>query len=260
MQSGEFLYQQNELAVVLVVFALFLIVAEFGFRRGRAVRNSLTDPLRAQLAVLQAAMMGLLGLLLAFSFAMAESRFETRQTLVVDEANAIGTASLRAQLLPEPWRGEVQKLLRNYVDERLAYYEAGTDRKKLDDANARAKEAQKELWAQAVAAAAAAPTPITALFIASLNNVIDLHEKRDAARRNHAPGIVLYLLFFVAIVSMGLAGFGCGLGNRRAAPIILATAVLIALVILVIMDLDRPRRGIIEVNQQSMINLRASLE
>jgi hypothetical protein len=97
------------------------------------------------------------------------------------------------------------------------------------------------------------------LFIGALNDVLDVQAKRDAARRNHVPDIVLYLLFFVGVVSMGLVGFGCGVGNRRHLPITVAVATLIVLVILVIMDLDRPRRGFIEVSQESIIDLRTSL-
>jgi len=98
------------------------------------------------------------------------------------------------------------------------------------------------------------------LFITSLNDVFDLATKRDAARRNHVPEIVLLLLFGVGAVAMGLVGVGTGVAGRRHPALTLSLAVLIALVIMVIMDLDRPRRGLIEVSQQAMVSLRDSLE
>jgi hypothetical protein len=209
---------------------------------------------------MQSAMMVLLALLLAFSFAMAEGRFDTRQQLVVDEANAIGTADLRSQMLTEPYQQEVRKSLRDYVDSRLAYYQAGIDPEKLLETSARTNQLQKDLWAEAMAAADHSVTPVLiALFISSLNDVIDLSAKRDAARRNHVPEIVYFFLFVVAGLSISILGFGTGLGNHRHFYLTTLVAFLVASAILVVMDLDRPRRGIIEVSQQSMVDLRNNL-
>jgi hypothetical protein len=116
MTSHDFLYEQNEFVVILTALAVFLIATEIGFRRGRGIAPGLADQSRSQLSTLQTAMVGLLALLLAFSFAMAESRFEARQRLMVDESNAIGTAYLRSRMLPEPYQSEVAKLLRAYTD------------------------------------------------------------------------------------------------------------------------------------------------
>src|SRR5271156_5184827 len=113
----EFLYQQDEFLITLAALALFIIAIEIGFRRGRAVREGLDDPTKSQLSTLQGAVIGLLALLLAFSFAMAEGRFDARQSLVVEEANAIGTAYLRSQLLPEPYRDEIKNSLRGYLSD-----------------------------------------------------------------------------------------------------------------------------------------------
>jgi len=256
----DFLYQQNEFLIDLAVFILLLLVTEIGFRRGRAITADLAEASKSQLTTIQAAVMGLLALLLAFSFAMAESRFAIRQSLVVEEANAIGTVSLRARLLPEPYNNEVAELLRQYLDTRIAYHETGIDLVKINKAIARTQTEQNELWSRAVAAVKTNPSsPLYALFISSLNDAFDLQAKRTAARENHVPPIVFYLLFFVAAVSMLLVGLGSGVSNRRHLAFTTSVAILISLVILVIMDLDRPRRGIIEVSNESMIVLRNSL-
>lgn len=258
--SGVFLYQQNEFMVVLAAFILLLVATEVGFRRGRAITAGLSDASKSQLSTLQAAVMGVLALLLAFSFAMAESRFENRQHLVVEEANAIGTASLRSQLLPQPYDSEIAKMLRDYLDTRIAWRETGFDPVKINEAIARTQAEQKELWSKAVAAVRTNPgSPLYALFISSLNDAIDLQAKRAAARENHVPPVVFYLLFLVAVMSMILVGLGCGVGDSRHFAFTTTVAILISLVILAIIDLDRPRRGLIEVSQKSMIVLRDSL-
>src|ERR1700720_2050864 len=107
MGLDEFLYHQSEILVVAILFGLLLVATEAGFRRGRVIRGGLEDPATSELTSLQGAMVGLLALLLAFSFAMAESRFETRRQLVLEEANAIGTTYLRSHALAEPYQTKV---------------------------------------------------------------------------------------------------------------------------------------------------------
>jgi hypothetical protein len=261
MPVDEFLYQQSEILVVTVLFGLLLVATEAGFRRGRVIRSGLEDPAKSQLTTLQSAMVGLLALLLAFSFAMAESRFETRRQLVLEEANAVGTTYLRSQALAEPYQTKVAALLREYVADRLKYYTAGIDPEKLDEVNQQTGQLQKELWSQAMDAINKDPHSIPAgLFISSLNEVIDLHMKRDIARQNHVPEAVLFLLFLVAILAMGIVGFGCGIGDWRNPSVTVTMSLIITLVILVIMDLDRPRSGFIRVSQRSMTDLQDSIK
>ena len=261
MAVDEFLYQHSELLVVAVLFGLLLVTTEVGFRRGRVIRASLEDPAKSELATLQGAMVGLLALLLAFSFAMAESRFDTRRQLVLEEANAIGTTYLRSRALAEPYQAKVAKLLQGYIAKRLEYYAAGADQKKLDELDSHTDQLQAQLWLQAMDAVNQDPDSIpVGLFISSLNEVIDLHTKRDIARQNHVPESVLLLLFLVAILAMGIVGFGCGIGDWRNLSVTVTMSLIITLVILVTMDLDRPRRGFIKVSEQSMVKLQNSIQ
>jgi hypothetical protein len=257
---ASFLYEQNEFLVIAVLLALLLIATEIGFRRGRHIRSRVEDLARSQHSTLQAGVMGLLALLLAFTFSMSETRFETRKQLLVDESNAIGTAWLRSRMLPQPYGAEVAQLTRDYVDTRLDYYNTILNEEKLDAANLKSRQLRTELWSQATAAAAKNPQPVPAgMFISSLNDVFEVGAKRDAARDNHVPQPVLLFLFFVTILVVGLLGFGCGLGGHRNLSATATVCVLIALVIMVIMDLDRPRRGLITISQKPMLELRASL-
>jgi hypothetical protein len=261
MAVDEFLYQRSELLVVAALFGLLLVATELGFRHGRVIRASLEDPAKSELSTLQGAMIGLLALLLAFSFAMAESRFDTRRQLVIAEANVIGATYLRSKALAESYQVKVAKLLQDYVANRLEYYAAGMEQKNLDEVNNQTDQLQTQLWSQAIDAANKDPHSIPAgMFISSLNEVIDLRTKRDIARQNHVPESVLLLLFFVAILAMGIVGFGCGIGDWRNLSVTVTMSLIITLVILVTMDLDRPRRGLIRVSDQSMVNLQNSIK
>ena len=253
MLPTDFLYQFDQRAIGLGLLVMLMLATELGFRRGRAVAASLPEASRAQLSTLQGAMIGLLALLLGFSFALSESRYEARRELVVGESNAIGSTYLRSRMLGEPFQTEVAKLLREYVDARIEYFETNGAKAAVD----KGEQLLAKLWSQAIAAVAKNPSPSpTGLFVASLNELIDFNSKRTAARQNHVPEIVLWLLFFVAIGAMALVGHGCGVGKRRELPHTVTVALILSFVIVVIMDLDRPGQGAIQVSQASLLALR----
>lgn len=132
--ADEVFYRVDIWIILVASIVLFLVATESGFRFGRRAQTRAAEGSLSEIGTLQGAMLGLLALLLGFTFAMAMSRFEARKQLVLDESNAIGTTFLRAQLLPQPPRREISNLLRQYVDVRLALYEAGIDEKKLRQA------------------------------------------------------------------------------------------------------------------------------
>ena len=258
--TDEVLYAVDIKIMLVASLVLFLGATETGFRFGRRAQTDVGEDSRSEISTLQGAMLGLLALLLGFTFAMAMNRFEARKQLVLEEANAIGTTFLRTQLLPQPPRQEISNLLRQYVDVRLALYDAGIDKTKLRQANDRTEQLHKQLWSLAAALGAKDPRAITTgLFLQSLNEMIDLHAKRLTALENHVPEIILMLLYFVAIVVTGVIGYGCGLAGCRNFFVTAMASILIASVILVIVDLDRPRRGLIRVSQDRMVELRDSL-
>ncbi len=205
-------------------------------------------------------MLGLLALMIGFTFAMALSRFETRRDAVLSEANAIGTTALRARLLPQPERGEILKLLREYVTVRLDITKQPVSRAELAAAIDKSNTIQEALWQQAKAMAAkdAGMVP-TGLFIQTLNEMIDEQGKRLAALRNRVPNIVMLALFGIAAVATAFAGYGSGFEARRIRLPIYVMALLLSAVLLLILDLDRPTTGFIEVSQQPMIDTAASI-
>lgn len=246
--------------VVLILAALLIAFAEAGFRVGQRFQGSVDEPSRGQITTIEGAVLGLLGLLLGFTFAMTVSRYDLRKQLVLGEANAIGTTYLRAGFLPEPRAAEARDLLRRYVDVRIEFYRAGTDKARLEAALDRGKRLQTELWTRASAAARDDAHSIpTGLFIQALNETIDLDAKRVAALENHVPDTVWVLVLLVAALATLSLGYGSGLGGHRIGLPMFVTPLLITAVITIVVDMDRPRRGLIQVSQDSMIRLRADL-
>jgi hypothetical protein len=245
----------------LLAVGLFLLLAgnhEIGFRLGR--RTARTDDRADQARTWETEVLGLLGLLVAFSFSMAVSRFDVRRQLIVEEANAIGTTYLRTRLLPPSQAQPLRDLLRSYVDVRLEYYDAGADIARTRAAAGRAAALQEQIWSRVVAGATADPHATTVpLLVASTNEMIDLEAKRRAALFNHVPWTVLLIIVLVAMTAVGLVGYGSGLTGRRKAFGAGVMPLLIAAVVTLTFDIDYPRVGLVHLGQQSMLQLKAGL-
>jgi hypothetical protein len=234
-----------------------LLSLEGGFRLGRWRHQRSEQEKDVSVSAMVGATLGLLAFLLAFTFGMVASRFEVRRQVLLDEVNAIGTAYLRAALLPEPHRTEIRNLLRHYADVRLEGVRSG----KVEEAIQRSEELHGRLWSQAAAVGEKNPGSIVAgLFIQSLNEVIDLHTKRvTAGLRSRLPDMIWLVLYAITVLGMGAMGYQAGLsgGSRSLAGSALALA--FSAVILLIADLDRPREGLLKVSQQPMVDLQESM-
>jgi hypothetical protein len=238
------------------LIALFTIAIEMGFRWGRIERSRDTDAAHSLTGVLQSALLGLLALLLGFTFSMAAGRYDARQSLVIEEANAIGTAFLRTQLLTEPKRTQAADLIRQYLDARLTYLSV-TDPARLALPGRAVDELQRQLWSttQGIEDVGAATT---LLYVQALNAVIDEQGKRSAAFYNRVPAAALTVLVLLAAASLAVLGYGAGLAGRRSTMCWL-TGVLVVVVVLLITDLDRPRTGLIVIDERSLVQLRDQL-
>lgn len=253
------LYDVNEWLIISVVMVLMLLATEIGFSCGKRVRQ-LHEHVRSQISILQAAILGLLALLLGFTFSMSMIRYDARKQLVLDEANAINTAYLRSKLLDETLSRQVATLLGRYVDVRIAFYRTEPEDENFQNILTETDALHEALWDKAILAGKKEPESETVpLYIQSVNDVIELHAKRLAAIDNHVPSLIFLLLYFVAGLSMALVGYGFGLGGERNFLVTIMTAILIASVILLIVDLDRPRRGLVSIGQKSLIDLRGSI-
>lgn len=246
-------------AIPLVVFfvAIMLLVlfsVEGGYRLGKFRRGRSDKELEAPVGAMVGATLGLLAFLLAFTFGLAAARFDDRRVVLLDEANAIGTCFLRAEMLPER-REEIRSLLRKYVDVRLEVVRTG----KMEGIR-RSEEIQQQLWAHAVVLARNSPNLFVSLFVQSLNEVIDLHAKRiQIGLRSRIPGIIWLALFAITLLSFAGMGYQAGLAGTSRSLAILAVAFAFSSVIWLIADLDRPREGTLQVSQQAMIDLQQSM-
>jgi len=241
----------------IVALVVILLSIEGGHRLGQWRRLRTEEEKEAPVGAAVAAALGLLAFLIAFTFGLAASRFETRRTVLLDEANSIGTTYLRAGMLREPHRTSVRRLLREYVDSRLA----AADASKFEGEVQRAEALHTKLWSEAVAVAESDPHSIViGLFIQSLNETIDLHSKRlNAARRSRIPPTIWYALFAMAVISLAGMGYHSGLAKTCRSPVLAAVALLFAITIWLIADLDRPQEGSIRVSQRPMIDLKNSI-
>jgi hypothetical protein len=245
---------------LLPIFFISVGVIFVSTEIGRWLGTRAGDGGGEQVRTLEAAVLGLLALIIAFTFAMALSRYEARRDAVLSEANAVGTTALRARLLPEPHNAETLRLLRDYVKVRLDAAQRAFGAAEFDAAIARSGQIQEALWQQAMAVAAKNQDLVpTGLFIDALNKMIDEHEKRLTAFRNHVPNVVLLSLYGVAMVAGAFSGYAGGVGVRSARLPVYAMIVLICAVILLILDLDRPSAGFIRTSQQPMIDTAANI-
>ena len=255
MNEG-FLYGTREVIIQCAFLALMLAAIEVGFRIGRKFEAGAPAAVRSQIATVEAAILGVLALLLGFTMSMAVSRFELRKQLVLDEANAIQTSYLRAQLLPAPDGPELASLLRQYVNVRVQYGTAGNDLARLESLQTQTEQLQMELWTRAATYAQKEPNPVKAgLLLQSLNQAFDLKAARWMAFQNHVPESVIYVNAVVGLLAAMLVGYTFGVNARRNIFSMCLLALSITLVLAVIIDLDRPRSGFIGGSQQPMVDL-----
>jgi len=252
----------NLIAIVMVLFLLagmFLLV-EVGFRTGTRHRER-EGHAPEGLGTLESGVLGLMGLLLAFSFSGAASRMEKRRDLIVEEANAIGTAYLRVDLVAPEAQPALRECFRNYLDSRIAAY------RKMPDINAAQAELQRSvslqapLWNQAVAATRLPAAPIPNFLLPPINEMFDVASTRSAQVYAHPPLAIFVMLVALALVSAFMVGFGMASNKDHSRLHALAYAGVLATVIYVIVDLEFPRLGLIRVDaaDQLLVDVRESM-
>jgi hypothetical protein len=244
------------IAGVFLAFVLDgLLVYECGYRIGRWWRRRTPEEREGPTPMIVGSLLALLAFLLAITMGMASDRFEARRGLVLAESNAVGTAYLRAGYLPEPASSQIRELLREYVPLRIVDYDLA--HAEIHARMARSVELHSKLWSVAEELARAAPeSHAVALFIESLNQTIDLHQSRVAgAIYGRVPQTVLLLLFLSSILTLAMVGYNAGLRLRRSPLAAVVMVILLGAVLILVVDLDRPREGFVTVNQQPLIDL-----
>jgi hypothetical protein len=249
----------SSLELALVVIAIVFGATGLGIWTGRTVARR-TSGLKEPLGIMQAALVGLVALLLAFGLTMAVGRYEARRSAVVLEANAIGTTYLRAQTLAEPTRTDSLELLKRYGDARIALSESVPDSAKFEAASKSSVDIQNRLWALAGDALNTAPiASAPRLYVEALNEMIDAHTTRVAALDNRIPSPVLWLQVLASALALGVLGMFLA-AHERGVFMALLAAGLVAVMLLVIFDLDRPHRGLITIPDGPVVAVRQSMD
>jgi hypothetical protein len=206
-----------------------------------------------------AAMLGILGLLLGFTLSMAIARWDVRRDVIVDESNAIGTLSLRAGLLQEPLGGELRGALREYTDTRIALGGSRGDLDALRTARSQGEALHATMWSIVERANQPGTSPaVLSTLITAANEVIDLHELRIASIENFLPPFLILLLPGVAALAVAFVAWSFGAASERGRAAILLLSLLIGSVLLVIMDVNRPQRGMMEVGVATLERVQES--
>lgn len=236
------------------LFVGILLLLALGRRIGTRNLKEEGEVSSKGLGALEGAIFALLGLVLAFTFSGALARFDSRRQLVVEEANAIGTAWLRIDLLPEPARGPMRDLFRSYLDLRIETYLKVPDMAAVEAELSRTADLQEEIWKQAAPAAQESGSPAAPmLLLPALNAMFDITTTRTEAARIHPPSVVFVLLGVLALACALFAGFDMAI-RRRLNPLhSLAFALVLSVTVYVIVDLEYPRIGLIQVTDSDEV-------
>jgi hypothetical protein len=235
--------------LILGLFAGMLLMLTIGQRWGKRSLGQETDVVRSRLTGVETAIFGLMGLMIAFTFSGAAARYEMRRELIVDEANAIGTAYLRLDLLPAASQPVLREKFRRYTDARVKVYRVLPDVEASDAQAAIAVTLQNEIWAGTLAALKEAPPQATIVVVPALNQMIDVTTTRAIAARTHTPILIFSVLLILGLVCSLLAGYVLAYTKTRNVRLhVFAFAVVVTLTIYVIFDLDYPRFGLIRLD------------
>jgi len=250
------------ISILYFAVPFFLVLVFFnwmGFRFKKKQIKKYPDLKPAGLGPTEGSLIGLMALLLSFTFGMAASKFDIRRQVIIEEANDIGTAILRCDLYPDTVRTALRADFKNYVESRINYYEAGDDKQKIQISLAQSDSIITQCWKK-VAAFAHTPNSLvmTAQMTPALNAVIDVVTSREASRLNMVPRVIIVILVLLTMVSSFLAGYGSK-GHERNPILVFAFALMTTLTLYLILELDKPRQGLINLAEaeQMVVNLRS---
>jgi hypothetical protein len=254
----------SALLFALLLFLGMLILLETGRRVGIRRRAKESEGERSSLGTVEGAVFALFGLMMAFTFSGAASRFNEKRMLIAEEANSVETAYLRLHLVPQEAQLALQELFRRYVDSRLETYRRLPNMQAAEMEMAESKKLQEEIWTEAVAATRLqnAHPDAGKLLLPALNNMIDIATTRTMALQIHPPRIIYVLLFSLGLICSLLAGYRMAGGQRRSWLHIFGFTVITVIIVYVILDVEYPRAGLIRLAtaDQLLVNVRESMK
>jgi len=244
--------------VALGIFVVLVAAARLGYWAGRRALDDEMERTRA--TTWQTSLLALAGLLVGFTFSMAEARFQARKQLVLAEANSIGTTYLRTRMFPNGPGEEIRVLLRQYVDVRQAFLGSGADRRRIDESLRQTSELEAQIWSRVVAIGQSQPQSLMAsLLVQATNDMFDAGSAHVAAVESPLPPTVFVVLVFATAAAMASIGFSCGLEKRASPHGMIILPVLLGIVVLLVFDLAHPRLGFLRVSDPILLQLKQSL-
>lgn len=240
----------------LVCLLLFWGMALLGaFLRDRLRLRDEQD--KGSLSLVVSASLTLLGLIISFTFSMANTRYDQRRLFEENEANAIGTEYVRANLLPGPQAANVKQLLRGYLDARIGFYDADYD--EVHSVNYSTAVDQAALWRSVLPQAAAEPTPVTALVVSGMNDVLNTQGYTQFSWWNRIPTTAWWFLVIIALASNLMVGLSTR-RTRSGTVLLLVLPLLVSISFFLIADIDSPRGGVIRIHPRDLLALHDSLQ
>ncbi|MFO0807444.1 MAG: hypothetical protein U0746_02345 [Gemmataceae bacterium] len=254
------LYQISAVAIAVAYFVAMTIAQAAGIHFGALSARRSSDRAAGGFSAVSAAVLALLGLLLAFTFSMAATRYEVRRIRLIQETNAAGTVYLRADLVAEPARSAIKEAVRGFVQSRIDFHGAGANVAASAEARASTAAYQDAIWKAVVEECRREPQTVRmTTVIQAANDLFDTAAAHTASYQEHVADTIIWLLFAVAATSALLIGYTDGLTGSRSRLAALAFNCTMMLVVYAILDLDRPRRGLIRIDLAPMTELRDQL-
>ena len=243
----------------VAVFVAMPACCQVGYWLGRHVRRRPDSDAMSHTMNWQAAVLALAALLIGFTFSMAMQRFEDRKKILINEANAIGTAYLRTRLVDDPPGEEIRALMRQYIDERVALYDAH-EPERIEAAEHVSGVLQQQIWARVMSAARGYQRPVmTGLLVTAVNEMIDVADERRGVRENPVPYTAIIVLVLVSAIAMASIGHTCGVSGKRLLFGMLLLPLLVAAVIVLVYDLANVSSGLVRPGNQSIVHLKQEL-
>jgi Protein of unknown function (DUF4239) len=257
------LYQQNPIWIIAALLVAMTIAAELGFRLGRRWYPRFDDARRGHFGSILGSLLGLLALLLSFTFAMSANRYDVRRQLVLNDANALEGLYLQSSLLPEAPRKSFKQLLKGYVDlrSRVALMRHDASVKEASGLPTQSETLHGQMWNAVRESTQLEPPPrIADSMFKGLIDALSIHRSRVFSWESRVPDSVIWLLLLGCIAGVCAIGLAGGLGNHRGLPARVIVTVLLCATIYVVLDLDRPHEGLIQISQSPMLHLQQILD
>jgi ABC-type multidrug transport system fused ATPase/permease subunit len=251
-------FQMPTYFLFVLIFVLIFFCNWLGYRYRKRQMEKFPGKIKDKMSAVEGSILGLLGLLLGFTFSIAVTKFEARRHLIVDEANTLGNTILRADLYPDSVRSVLRTDLQQYLETRIAYYEAGNNKVKINDEIEKGQKISDRIWKKVAFHSHYDEYKVRSMqMIPKLTEMIDIAVERDAARLASVPPLVLWTLLFLLIASSFLLGSDYN-GQQRNVILLVGYALVMSVTLNLISELNHPREGLINLNEaeKKMENLR----